>query len=68
MVSDYFLVEDLLPSGVINAEGDMMVHVVNVFSDRLGLDTILVTISSLGQHVRTEWSFFPSKTAKGKSG
>lgn len=38
VVSDYFLVEDLIPSGVINAEGDMKVHVINVFSDRLELD------------------------------
>lgn len=39
MVSDYFLVEDLVPSGVINAEGDMKVHVINVFSDHLERDT-----------------------------
>jgi len=39
VVSDYFLVEDLVPSGVINAEGDMKIHVINVFSDHLELDT-----------------------------
>ena len=39
VVSDYFLVEDLIPGGVINAEGDMKVHVINVFSDHLELDT-----------------------------
>jgi selenium-binding protein 1 len=39
VVSDYFLVEDLVPSGVINAEGDMKVHVINVFSDHLERDT-----------------------------
>lgn len=38
VVSDYFLVEDLVPSGVINAEGDMKVHVINVFRDHLELD------------------------------
>ena len=38
VVSDYFLVQDLVPSGVINAEGDMKVHVINVFSDHLQLD------------------------------
>jgi hypothetical protein len=38
VVSDYFLVEDLVPSGVINAEGDMKVHVINIFSDHLDLD------------------------------
>jgi hypothetical protein len=38
VVSDYFLVEDLIPSGVINAEGDMKVHVINIFRDRLELD------------------------------
>jgi hypothetical protein len=38
VVSDYFLVEDLVPSGVINAEGDMKVHVINVFADHMELD------------------------------
>ena len=38
VVSDYFLVEDLVPSGVINAEGDLKIHVINVFSDHLELD------------------------------
>jgi 56kDa selenium binding protein (SBP56) len=38
VVSDYFLVEDLVPSGVINAEGDMKIHVINVFTDHLELD------------------------------
>ena len=38
VVSDYFLVEDLIPGGVINAEGDLKVHVINVFSDHLELD------------------------------
>jgi len=39
VVSDYFLVEDLTPGGVINAEGDMKVHVINVFRDHMELDT-----------------------------
>lgn len=38
VVSDYFLVEDLVPGGVINAEGDMKVHVINVFRDHIELD------------------------------
>jgi hypothetical protein len=38
IVSDYFLVEDLVPSGVINAEGDMKVHVINVSRDHMELD------------------------------
>jgi selenium-binding protein 1 len=38
IVSDYFLVEDLIPGGVINAEGDMKVHVINVFRDHMELD------------------------------
>jgi hypothetical protein len=38
VVSDYFLVEDLIPSGVINAEGDMKVHVINVSRDGMELD------------------------------
>jgi len=38
VVSDYFLVEDLVPSGVINAEGDMKIHLINVFSDHLERD------------------------------
>jgi hypothetical protein len=38
LVSDYFLVEDLIPGGVINAEGDMKVHVINVFRDHMELD------------------------------
>jgi hypothetical protein len=38
VVSDYFLVEDLIPGGVINAEGDMKVNVINVFRDHMELD------------------------------
>jgi hypothetical protein len=38
IVSDYFLVEDLVPGGVINAEGDMKVHVIDVHKDRIELD------------------------------
>jgi len=39
VVSDYFLVEDLAPGGVVNAEGDFKIHVFNVFSDHLERDT-----------------------------
>jgi selenium-binding protein 1 len=38
VVSDYFLVEDLAPGGVVDAEGDHKVHVLNVHSRRLDLD------------------------------
>jgi hypothetical protein len=38
VVSDYFLVEDLVPGGVINAEGDMKVHVIDIHKDHLELD------------------------------
>jgi hypothetical protein len=38
VVSDYFLVEDLVPGGVINAEGDMKVHVIDIYKDHLDLD------------------------------
>jgi selenium-binding protein 1 len=38
VVSDYFLVEDLFPGGVVNAEGDLKIHVLNVFSDHLEHD------------------------------
>jgi hypothetical protein len=39
VVSDYFLVEDLAPGGVVHAEGDHKIHVINVDHDRLELDT-----------------------------
>ena len=32
------LVEDLAPGGVVNAEGDLKIHVINVDRDRLELD------------------------------
>jgi WD40 repeat protein len=38
VVSDYFLVEDLAPGGVVRAEGDHKVHVLNVHPRRLELD------------------------------
>jgi hypothetical protein len=38
VVSDYFLVEDLAPGGVVHAEGDHRIHVFNVGSHRLELD------------------------------
>jgi len=38
VVSDYFLVEDLAPGGVVNADGDHRVHVINVHGNRLELD------------------------------
>jgi hypothetical protein len=38
VVSDYFLVEDLLPGGIVNVEGDHKIHVIDVHGDRLELD------------------------------
>ncbi len=38
VVSDYFLVEDLAPGGVVQAEGDHRIHVFNVAPHRLELD------------------------------
>jgi hypothetical protein len=38
VVTDYFLVEDLAPGGVVQAEGDHKVHVINVHGNRLELD------------------------------
>ncbi len=38
VVSDYFLVEDLAPGGVVMIEGDHKVHVINVQGNRLEVD------------------------------
>jgi len=38
VVSDYFLVEDLFPGGVVHAEGDHKIHVLTVHHNRLKLD------------------------------
>jgi hypothetical protein len=38
VVTDYFLVEDLAPGGVVNVEGDHKIHVINVTGNRLRLD------------------------------
>jgi selenium-binding protein 1 len=38
VVSDYFLVEDLMPGGIVNVEGDHKIHVINLRGDRLELD------------------------------
>jgi selenium-binding protein 1 len=39
VVTDYFLVEDLAPGGVVEADGDHKIHVINVRGNRLELDT-----------------------------
>lgn len=39
VVTDYFLVQDLPPGGIVESEGDHKVHVINVYDDRLELDT-----------------------------
>jgi DNA-binding beta-propeller fold protein YncE len=38
VVSDYFLVEDLTPGGVVMTEGDHKIHVIDVRDDELELD------------------------------
>jgi 56kDa selenium binding protein (SBP56) len=38
VVSDYFLVEDLAPGGVVRAEGDHKIHVLEVSRDQIKLD------------------------------
>ena len=38
VVTDYFLVEDLYPGGIVNVEGDHKIHVINVYGNRLELD------------------------------
>ena len=38
VVTDYFLVEDLAPGGIVNVEGDHKIHVINVHGNRLELD------------------------------
>jgi selenium-binding protein 1 len=39
VVSDYFLVEDLAPGGVVLVDGDHKIHVINVHGNRLERDT-----------------------------
>jgi selenium-binding protein 1 len=39
VVSDYFLVEDLAPGGVVMAEGDHKIHVIHVDQRHMALDT-----------------------------
>ena len=58
MVTDYFLVEDLAPGGVVQAEGDHKIHVINVH----GIDwnairvstSISIATSAQGPHDRME--------------
>jgi len=38
VVSDYFLVGDLAPGGVVRAEGDHKIHVLEVSRDQIQLD------------------------------
>lgn len=39
IVTDYFLVEDLAPPGVVNSDGDHKIHVINVQENRMERDT-----------------------------
>jgi selenium-binding protein 1 len=38
VVSDYFLVEDLAPGGIVNVEGDHKIHVIDVDDNRMERD------------------------------
>jgi hypothetical protein len=38
VVTDYFLVEDLAPGGIVNVEGDHKIHVINVHPSRMERD------------------------------
>jgi hypothetical protein len=38
VVSDYFLVQDLFPSGVVRVDGDHKIHAINIVADHLALD------------------------------
>jgi selenium-binding protein 1 len=38
VVSDYFLVEDLAPGGIVNVEGDHRIHVIDVGDNRMERD------------------------------
>ena len=38
VASDYFFVEDLVPPGVVKAEGDHKVHVIRVSPNQISLD------------------------------
>jgi hypothetical protein len=39
VVSDYFLVQDLFPSGVVRVDGDHKIHAIDIVNDRLVEDT-----------------------------
>ena len=39
VVTDYFLVEDLAPGGIVMVEGDHKIHVIDIHGNRLELDT-----------------------------
>jgi selenium-binding protein 1 len=38
VISDYFLVEDLAPGGIVHLEGDHKIHVVEIFRNHMRLD------------------------------
>jgi hypothetical protein len=38
VISDYFLVEDLPPGGVVDAEGDHKIHVIKLYGNHMTLD------------------------------
>lgn len=38
VISDYFLVQDLAPGGVVNAEGDHKIHVIKIYGNHMTLD------------------------------
>ena len=68
VVTDYFLVEDLAPGGVVHAEGDHKIHVINVHGNRAtGISTWISTgISALGRRDHTAWCFCLLATASNR--
>jgi hypothetical protein len=63
VVTDYFLVEDLAPGGIVNGEGDHKIHVGNVHGNRSNSTrrstSNSIAISARGPHARMDWSCSP---------
>jgi hypothetical protein len=60
VVTDYFLVEDITPGGVVQVEGDHKIHVINATrtassSTRIST-SISITTSAPARPGRMEWS------------
>ena len=63
VVTDYFLVEDLYPGGIVNVEGDHKIHVIActgiAWNSTERSTSISIAISTAGPHARMEWSSSP---------